>query len=447
MAQPTDRTFTVYHVHLVCISPRSCRSSASYSRRNPSSLCVSLSPGGARHSPAHIHFKARLWACGAMAGLVLCREVRNARGDGKVVGTRPRGPTPPRALWIRGARFDFQLLSSFFTRFPQVAIIDIALRSLEWALVREPLRRYEPPTEGQHDFVERPLSIPNVLLDAFDLICNKRGIGWSWSRKPFPPPSTRSTSIASILTRILVKFTVWDLCLYTANHLRPSTNDPAGDTIFDPALGILPRWASATLFTLCFGMLVYTSVDVYYHIASLVGRLVFRQPAWQWPPPSNRPWMSTSIADFWRFRWHGFFRHVFIVFGARPGKALFGRHGALLGAFGVSAVIHDLGLWGLGRGTEFRTVGGFFILMGVGVILERAFEGMTGRGVGGFWGWVWTMVWTLGWCTLTVDAWVRRGMAATDPPPNWLRPGKLLIETIILPLWRYFDIYGHHLYK
>jgi hypothetical protein len=338
-------------------------------------------------------------------------------------------------------------MSSFFTRFPQVAIIDIALRSLEWALAKEPLRRYEPPTEGQHAFVERPLSIPNVLLDAFDLICNKRGIGWSWSRRPFPAPSTRSTSIASILARILVKFTVWDLCLYTAHHLRPSTNDPAGDTIFDPALGVLPRWASATLFTVCFGMLVYTSVDVYYHIASLVGRLILQQPAWQWPPPSNRPWMSTSIADFWRFRWHRFFRHVLVVFGARPGKALFGRHGALLGAFGVSAVIHDLGMWGLGRGTEFRTVGGFFVLMGVGVILEHAFEGMTGRRVGGFRGWVWTMVWTLGWCTLTVDAWARRGMAATDPPPNWLRPGKLLIETIVLPLWRFSDIYGHHLYR
>jgi len=37
---------------------------------------------------------------------------------------------------------------------------------------------------------------------------------------------------------------------------------------------------------------------------------------------------------------------------------------------------------------------------------------------------VWTMVWTMGWCTLMIDALARRGMTATDPPPNWLRPGK-----------------------
>jgi len=60
-------------------------------------------------------------------------------------------------------------------RFPQIWIIDVALRSLEWALVKELLRRYElPSTEGQHAFVERPLSIPNILLDALDLMCDKR---------------------------------------------------------------------------------------------------------------------------------------------------------------------------------------------------------------------------------------------------------------------------------
>jgi len=312
-----------------------------------------------------------------------------------------------------------------------VGIIDVALRSLEWALAKEPLRRYEPPIEGQRAFVERPLSVSNVLLDAFDLLCNKRGIGWSWSRKPFPASSTRSTSIASLLPRILVKFTVYDLCVYTVHHLRPSVNDPAGDTIFDPALGVLPRLAYAAFYTVCGGLVICTSVDMYYHIASLVGRLVLRQPAWQWPPLSDRPWMSTSIADFWGFRWHQFFRHPFVVFGARPGGLLLGRTGALLGAFGASAVMHDLGMWGLGRGTEFRTVGCFFVLMGVGVALERAFEGTTGRRVGGFCGWAWTMVWTIGWGTLMIDACARRGMVAVETPPDWLRPGKLLVETIV----------------
>src|SRR5712691_4415099 len=114
----------------------------------------------------------------------------------------------------------FSKLCLFFhTFFVQVGMIDVALRSLEWALTKEPLRRYEPPIEGQHAFVERPLSVLNVL-DAFDLVCNKCGIGWLWLHKPFP------TSIASLLARIFVKFTVYDLCIYPY-------------TTFDPALGVL----------------------------------------------------------------------------------------------------------------------------------------------------------------------------------------------------------------
>jgi hypothetical protein len=65
---------------------------------------------------------------------------------------------------------------------------------------------------------------------------------------------------------------------------------------------------------------------------------------------------------------------------------------------------NGLGMWGVGRGTEFRTAGGFFLLMGIRVALEHGFKGLTGRRVGGIWGWAWTMGWTLGWGTLMIDA-------------------------------------------
>jgi len=313
----------------------------------------------------------------------------------------------------------------------QIGVFDMALRSLEWAFTQKPLRRYEPPAKDQHAPVERRLSIPNILLDAFDLVCNQRGIGWSWSNKPFPATNTLPTSIASIIAKLFFKFVLFDISLYLVQHMRPSVNDPAGDTIFDPALGMLLRWALASLYSLCGSMVVYTNANMLYHVATLIGRVVLRQSAWQWPPLFNRPWTSTSIGDFWGFRWHQFFRHVFVVYGARPGGALLGQPGALLGAFAVSAVIHDLGMWGLGRGTEFRTAGGFFLLMGIGAALEHGFKGLTGRRVGGIWGWAWTMGWTLGWGTLMIDAWARRGIVACDYSPDWLRPGKLVIDTII----------------
>ncbi|KAI0295924.1 hypothetical protein B0F90DRAFT_1748444 [Multifurca ochricompacta] len=107
--------------------------------------------------------------------------------------------------------------------------------------------------------------------------------------------------------------------------------------------------------------------------------------------------MSTSITQFWSFRWHQFFRPI----------SLLGQPGALIGGFVVSAVIHDLGSRGLGHGTGFRTAGAFFLLMGVGAAMEYAFKKVTGLRVGGLLGWAWTMVWTLSWeCDLEKYLWM-----------------------------------------
>jgi len=225
---------------------------------------------------------------------------------------------------------------------------------------------------------------------------------------------------------------VFDASHYVLQYLRPTLNVPAGDTIFDPTLSMVPRCAWAAFYTVCGAVVVYSSVDMYQHIATLIGRILLQQSAWQWPPVSNRPWMSTSVTQFWSFRWHQVFRHMFVVFGSRPGQVLLGRPGALVGAFAVSGLMHDLGMWGLGRGTEFSTVGGFFLLMGVGAALEHGFKQVTGRRVGGLWGWAWTMAWTISWGTLMIDAWARRGMIAADFFPDGLRPGKSLVDTLIL---------------
>jgi len=318
----------------------------------------------------------------------------------------------------------------------------LVLRSVDWTFAKKPLRRYDPPAEGQHAApIERPLSITNVLLDALDLMCNLRGIGWSWSYKPFPKPRSWSTSIPIVLSKLLLNFLAYDVSHYLIQLFRPSVNVPIGDTIFDPTLSFALRWAWAGFYTVCGGVIVYTIVEVFYHTATLIGRILLRQPAWRWPPLSHRPWTSTSITDFWSFRWHQIFRHIYVVFGSRPGGALFGRPGALVGAFAVSGVMHDLGMWGFGKGTEFRSVGGFFLLMGVGAALEHGFKEVTGRRVGGLWGWVWTMVWTIGWGTLIIDALARRGIMASDFFPFGPRPGKSLVNAIASLSRRESDIY------
>lgn len=306
----------------------------------------------------------------------------------------------------------------------------MTLKSVEWTFIKKPLRKYELP-KGQAPPVERPLSITNVLLDAFDLYCNQRGIGWSWSTNPFPRESTPPLSISSVLAKTLLKITALDTSQYIMQSLSPSINHPRGGSTFDSAIPFLPPIAAAALSGICGGVWAYALVDSLYHIATLVGRVLLRQPASQWPRLSHRPWMSTSIREFWSFRWHQFFRHVFIVNGARPGGALLGQPGALMGAFAVSAVFHHLGLWGIGNGTEFYTAGGFFLLMGIGAAMEGAFQRTTGLPVRGWLGWSWTMLWTLVWGTLMIDGWARHGVFASAFFPTRFRPGKILVDGVI----------------
>ena len=317
-------------------------------------------------------------------------------------------------------------------RYPQIAIFCIGLRASEWTFVKRPLRRYEQPKHNQDTPIERPLSVFSVFVDTFDLLSNTRGIGWSWSSKPFPHESTQPPSIASVLFKTLLNLTVFDGSQYIIQYLFPSTNHPKGGSIFDPNLTLVPRTALAALCGICGGVWAYALVDFVYHVSTLVGRTVLGQPASVWPPAFQRPWMSTSIEEFWSVRWHQFPRHVFIVFGARPGGKLFGRPGAVMGAFAVSALAHHIGLWAVGNGTEFATAGGFFLLMGVGGLIEGAFTGATGLKVRGWLGWLWTMIWTTLWGTFMIDGWARHGLLATDFLPNGFRPGKVVVDAIIV---------------
>ena len=314
-----------------------------------------------------------------------------------------------------------------------MAVPIMVMRSFEWVfIIKEPIRRYKP-TIDQNDpkAPQKRSSISSVNLDAFDLFFNLRGLGWSWSPKSFPRRSTAPKSIPSVVATLLFNITVFDSTHYLMQRAFPNINNPtSGGSFFDPNISFFPRNAMAAFAGVCGGVWTYSLVETLYHIATLVGRLLFRQPASDWPPVSDRPWLSTSINEYWSVRWHQLFRHVFITFGARPGGALLGRPGAIMGAFAVSAVLHHLSVWSLGNGTEFSTAGGFFLLMGVGVNIEIMFGKVTGMRVRGFAGWLWTMSWTLLWGTLMLDGWARHGFLATFFPDR-LRPGKALVDAII----------------
>ena len=306
------------------------------------------------------------------------------------------------------------------------------MRSLEWTFIKKPLRRCEPPKHHQDVPVERPgsLSLSNVLTDAADLLHTSRGLGWSWSSNPFPHESIPPTSTTSLVAKTLLKFIVFDASQYIIQCACPSVNNPGGGSIFDPDLSFLPRAALAAFSGICGGVWVYAWTDSMYHISSLVGRIILRHPASLWPRAFHRPWMSTSIHEFWSFRWHQFLRHFFITFGARPGGILFGKPGVFMGAFAVSAIVHHIAVWGIGSGSEFTT-GGFFLLMGVGAVMEVVFKRVTGMRVQGWTGWMWTMSWTTLWGTLMIDGWAKHGVFGTIHFPDRLRAGKIVVDMVI----------------
>jgi hypothetical protein len=67
----------------------------------------------------------------------------------------------------------------------------------------------------------------------------------------------------------------------------PSLDTPEGDTLFDPHLDHLPP-AALVGFSMLYGsIVVYTTVDAMY-ISMLVGWVLLRQPATDWPALSAR---------------------------------------------------------------------------------------------------------------------------------------------------------------
>ena len=184
----------------------------------------------------------------------------------------------------------------------------------------------------------------------------------SWSHKPFSPTTTRSTSIASILTFKLILF---DIPLPRATHLalrqrprrrhhrrpRPGHASPLGPRDLLPVRrrgGVHKRRHSLPRCDAYRACRPSTAVDV--HV-------------------DRRLPISGSSVDTSSF---GTYSSSTV-----RGRAVrcMGRPGALFGAFGVSAVIHDLGMRGSSRGMEVRTAGGGVLPHSCRAALEYAFKG------------------------------------------------------------------------
>jgi len=307
----------------------------------------------------------------------------------------------------------------------------VAGRCISWSYQRVAYRRlYCIP--GEKNTNEN-----NRFRDALDLCVNLRGIGWNWSHGLQVAPrrtQSRRDFLISTLIHLFKGGILADHMHWVVQWFGPTTiGSPHGGTIHHPPLPPLLDLLRSTILISLAGSFIYFNLEVAYDICALVGVGVFNQHPLQWPPLFDSPWSSSSLTELWARRWHQNFRDVFIGIGAKPLSLLVGRVGWIIGAFSASATFHYFGLWGLGRGTEFSGVGGYFLIQSLGVTLEHLWKSFTGRRVGGLMGRVWTFVWAVGMGQDFLDAWSRRGLGASFSFQDRFRPSYFTLGPLPLP--------------
>ncbi|HVW02468.1 MAG TPA: MBOAT family protein [Planctomycetaceae bacterium] len=99
--------------------------------------------------------------------------------------------------------------------------------------------------------------------------------------------------------------------------------------------------------------------------------LAWRRAGINVPALMQHPERSASLADFWGRRWNTAYRRLSFDYFFRPFVRRLGAGGALIVAFLISGVIHELVItWPAGGGYGGPTV--FFLLQGLAMAFERS---------------------------------------------------------------------------
>ncbi|KIY65123.1 hypothetical protein CYLTODRAFT_400938 [Cylindrobasidium torrendii FP15055 ss-10] len=240
----------------------------------------------------------------------------------------------------------------------------------------------------------RARTTAEVLLDAAELCFNQRGIGWNWGRPPtnaYGPDLSRYTSSLQAAASFIKHAFVFEIAVYIHDAVFKSDN-------------LLPQAARSIIAVLIFPLMTYAHGAAHYDMLHFFGVAILGQEGKEWPPLFNKPWRSTSLADFWGRRWQQHMRDSIARAGGHPLDALFGAPGYVLGTFLASGIWHDLGIWGASRSSGLCcTLTPFFVLNGIGVVAEGFVRRASGRRPGGVAGWIWTMGWLLTTYTCTFN--------------------------------------------
>jgi predicted DCC family thiol-disulfide oxidoreductase YuxK len=112
-------------------------------------------------------------------------------------------------------------------------------------------------------------------------------------------------------------------------------------------------------------------------------------------PIMRSPVMSTSLSLFWSERWNRGFNQLAHDLVFRVTYRRFGVGTAILLVFLVSGLVHDLVI-SLPAGAMFGLPTAYFMIQGVGVLIERSRHGRRRGLKGGAMGWVFMCIFTVG---------------------------------------------------
>ncbi|KIY74176.1 hypothetical protein CYLTODRAFT_340844 [Cylindrobasidium torrendii FP15055 ss-10] len=258
---------------------------------------------------------------------------------------------------------------------------------------------------GKNRKLNEPRTLSAALWDTGDLCFNFRGIGWNWGHgihvppsqipKNTPPDQKRRAFLYIALRDWLLNglalealIVLKDL-LFTLNRADPLT-----------LAYTLPPALRRLLESLVYPLQTYFNLSAWSKWCALFGVFVVRQDPDEWPPFFDSPLRATSLSELWGKRWHLGLQQFLCGTGGRLFNVLFGRVGYIMGTFIMSGLFHDAGLLGLAREDGFChgcNLTLFFVMNGVGIVLEGLFRRVTGKRVGGLNGTVWLFLWALFW--------------------------------------------------
>ncbi len=112
-------------------------------------------------------------------------------------------------------------------------------------------------------------------------------------------------------------------------------------------------------------------------------------------PIMNSPATSTSLSGFWSKRWNRGFNELVHTFFFRTTYRKIGVAGAMFLVFLVSGLVHDLVI-SLPAGACYGLPTAYFLLQGLGVLLERSGPGRRMGLNRGLLGWLYMAVFTIG---------------------------------------------------